>query len=149
LQGGGTLTGSFTFDADTREYSNINISLSGSSVQTSTVFTFADAAANDDALFAYPTNPPADLTGTEFLQLQFLNALTDAGGTDPILGGNDYLLLCANAGCSTGALSNILSGSVTTSPASPTPEPASVALVLIGLCAACLWTARRSQAART
>ncbi len=145
--GGGSASGSFTYDATTNQFSNINITTTATSATTPQVFTFGNCCSN--ILFDTFTAASGSLNGAYFLQIQFAAALTNAGGTDLFQGGNDYLGQCTSAGCATNSfLVDFSGGSVTA--AAPTPEPASRLLIPLGLLlvAACFnkYTGRTEQA---
>jgi hypothetical protein len=141
--GGGSASGSFTYDATTNQFSNIDISTTATGAYTAQVFTFKNCCS--DILFDTFASNPADLTGVHFLQIQFANPLSNAGGTDPFAGFNDYQGVCANASCSSNASSvSFASGSATTT---LTPEPASFSLISLGLLAIAAW--RRAFLARS
>jgi hypothetical protein len=84
---GATFTGSFVYDADTNKYSSINITATvgpvpGSDFAPATTFLFQDpcCSSTPSALLAIDSNA-ADLTNANVLDLEFVSALTDAGGT--------------------------------------------------------------------
>lgn len=137
--GGGSASGSFTYDATTNQFSSINISTTATGAYTAQVFTFGNCC--DNILLDTFASNAADQTGVHYLQIQFVNPLTNAGGTDPFFSGNDYEGVCANATCSTfSSVVSFSSGSVTGSATTtPTPEPASFSLIPIGLLAIAAW----------
>jgi hypothetical protein len=136
--GGGSASGSFTYDATTNQFSDINISTTATGAYTAQVFMFDDCCAN--ILFDTFSSNAADRTGVHFLQIQFADPLTNAGGTDPFFGTNDYQGVCASAACtSNSSFVEFASGSVTGSATTPTPEPGNLSLIPLGLLAIAVW----------
>ena len=110
----GTASGSFTYDADTNIYSNVNITTTGSGVWGT------DNCGDSDLCGAYiratnlyapltatslqitPTSSdPLDSTGYYGISLQFESALTNAGGTVQLYtaGGTDGEGVCKYSDC--------------------------------------------------
>jgi hypothetical protein len=128
---GGTATGSFGYDADTNNFSAINITTSASGVfgatygvpglGTSTFF---------DTVTAFP------VIGESRLAFELTAAMTNLGGTIAInlLGFiSDVELLCTETSCSIFTTYRLLSkGAITTS---PVPIPAALPLLAAGLSA--------------
>src|SRR4051794_3948399 len=86
--GGGSASGSFKNDATTNQFSNINISTTVTGAYTAQVFTFGTCCSS--MLFDTLASNAADLTGVHYLQIQFDNPLTNAGGTHPFFLSNAY-----------------------------------------------------------
>ena len=129
--GGGSASGSFTYDATTNQFSNIDISTTATGAYTAEVFTFENCCS--DILFDTFASNAADLTGDHFLQIQFANPLSSAGGTDPFAGYNDYQGVCGNASCSTNASEVSFASGSATAQVSAVPEPATFVLLSVGL----------------
>lgn len=113
---GGTVTGSFTYDAATNTYSAINIiSTPGSSSVPAEAYGEPIPSVPPDATFLYlaRTPLPSDLTNQNVIFFDY-TALTDAGGTVS-LNVNSSETLCASSDC-TGSPVDIVSlnGQVTT-----------------------------------
>jgi hypothetical protein len=125
---GGIATGSFMFDADTSSYSSIDIVTSeGSIAGTTYLDVVAGPAVGSFILAAAPIATYG--IGTESLIIQYVSALTDAGGTTPITFGAEGA--CQDSQCDAiGANRFVTAGAVTTN---AVPEPTPVALVAVGL----------------
>jgi hypothetical protein len=110
----GVATGSFTYDADTNTFSNVNITTTGSgiwgtgncgnSVLCGTYIRATDlyAPLTATSLQITPTaSDPVDSTGYYGISLQFVSALTNAGGTVQLFtsGGTDGEGVCKNPDC--------------------------------------------------
>jgi hypothetical protein len=129
--GGGGLTGSFVYDADTNTYSSVNLtSINGGS------FTFLDTppggfGADSSNQLAVFDSSDADHTDTDFVFLFFANVLTDAGGTDRVF--DSGVQVCNNNTCSDGSgLGFGDTGNVVSQAA--TPEPSTGLMVIsVGL----------------
>lgn len=126
---GGSASGSFTYDADTNTFSSINITVIGSPFGNDT-YRFLDPGfpSSANVLAAVPDNSLADFTNTPILGLVFGGGLlTDAGGTIPLITGNNGIQQCENSICSgSNTLYAVTGGEVTTSSVLPTPEPSSL-----------------------
>ena len=113
---GGTVSGSFTFDADTAIYSAINIvATSGSSVLPGESYGAAQAGSSAIDLYTFPSPIPADLTGEVGLFLGFPAALTNSGGT-VTLTATSAIFECTNAVCDSTLTPIDLAGQITTNP---------------------------------
>ncbi|MBU0967898.1 MAG: PEP-CTERM sorting domain-containing protein [Proteobacteria bacterium] len=134
---GGTAYGSFVFDVDTSQYSNIDIVTTGS-----LAFTYTNLVASNP--FALDVNTGSTAVGDGFLQLVAVSNFTNAGGTialgSNVLDGGLYswesMYTSPWGDGSTsrgGPLRELVSGYVTTTAATPTPEPATMLLMSTGL----------------
>jgi hypothetical protein len=141
LSDGGTVSGSFNYDASTNTYSAINvISTAGS------VFSGASYSSVTDAVFAGSTvvglgqNPffDGDLTGQSILALIFLNPLTNAGGSDSVFVMETD---CTTSTCLPAIPRLGVTGSVTGAAAAP--EPPSILLLTSGILGLTLFFRRR------
>ncbi len=128
---GGTVSGSFTYDADTNTYSAINVTTTqGSSTLPGETYAGFDPASSDaGGLILQRAQGASDLTGQNNIFLQFVPALSNSGGTlTPALASE---VGCVNSNCSTATNSQSLTGdivgTVVTSPPLPpadaTPIP--------------------------
>ncbi|MDG2155626.1 MAG: hypothetical protein P8M26_06770, partial [Gammaproteobacteria bacterium] len=110
----GVATGRFTYDADTNTYSDVSITTTGSgiwgtdncgdSVLCGTYIRATDlyAPLTATSLQITPTaSDPIDSTGYYGISLQFVSALTNAGGTVQLFtaGGTDGEGICKNSDC--------------------------------------------------
>ena len=136
---GGTASGSFTFDAATTTYSNVNVTTTVGTVRGAATYTqiggvYGGTAANQ---VGFLTASGAGI-GMPNLDFKFASALTGAGGTIGIVTGlaNSAEVDCANAGCTVPAGPNsrsVSAGSVTGVAASaPVPTLSEWAMVLMG-----------------
>ena len=132
---GGSVTGSFTWDADTYSLTNVSIQISGGSDPTidGSLTTGALILPGSD-LFVF-FEPPGPHDPAIWVEPDSL--LTDAGGTVE-LDSTSGVGLCGSAGCTgmyRGQLPSTvpLSGSLVAGPSSSSvPEPSTLPLLLIG-----------------
>jgi hypothetical protein len=132
LLDGGTVTGSFNYNATTNAYSAINVSsTAGLFFGGASYSTVTDAVMSGATILGLGQNPfyDGDLTGQSVLELFFNNALTNAGGTDSVFAAE---FICTNATCILPITRISYSGNVTSSPVGA-PEPASFLLLAAGL----------------
>jgi len=134
--GGGTATGSFTYDATTDTVTSIDIVTTGGPSGTVT-YTALDPGYGPYAfdMAFVPAPSLSDYVGQPALELQFqdstggLESLTNAGGV-VIVDVNEFV--CTNAVCSTAdEVRGTLDGGTVVGV--PTPEPSALSLLAIGL----------------
>jgi hypothetical protein len=135
----GTITGSFTFDADTNTIGTWSITTSGGDTATFPDITY-DSATNpggsffNNFLFPEEGFVFADPMSARRLILLTTAALTDAGGSIPLvhfIDGTQFSGECYN--CSPARfLSGTLTAGPSTLPSADAPEPASAALIVTG-----------------
>lgn len=121
-----TVFGTFDFDADTSQYSNVMIEVDEVTLGL-VEFTDADlGGGSGDFLLELIQPQGADLTGSTLLVLQFINALAPGGGPytigngllDPI----SFVGTCDNSDCSSaGAFADVVEGGVFETAAVPVP----------------------------
>lgn len=131
---GGSVTGTFNYNATTNAYSAVNVSsTAGLLFAGASYSTLTDAINSGSTVLGLGQNPfyDGDLTGQTLLDLIFTNPLTNAGGTDTVTA---FEFICTNANCILPIMRFNLSGKVTTSPIGA-PEPASLLLLASGLLA--------------
>ena len=131
---GGTISGSFVYDADLDQFSSIDVTTSAGSTLSGALYTLPDPCCTSVADFLLFVTTTGDLTGTPVLSLDLVSPMTDAGGTiDLATSGPGFFSeeSCANSICSgpAGAERSVVSGDV-----SSVPEP-STFLLLLPLCA--------------
>jgi len=144
---GGAASGSFVYDASTNTYSSVNITTTaGENLPGATYHFISTFFASNYAVFV--TLGSGSLTGTTALYLEFSSALTNAGGTVPLVVGPTFTVqsdegTCPNSTCSTGAAPSrqVSAGSVVGTPAGvpSTPAPSTWLLVIIGMSLAVLY----------
>ncbi len=129
---GGTVSGSFVFDADTNAYSSIDVTTTDGTIRSGAHYTLYNPCCPDDPTFLlFVTGVGGDLTGTPVLSTILLSPMTNAGGTI----GFDLAAQfhgeesCNAPGCGGPAppQRDFVSGSVT---ASTVPEPGTFVLAL-------------------
>lgn len=120
---GGSVSGSFTYDAVTNTYSAISItSTAGSSTVPAETYSQPDPLSDAQLLYL---RVPGDLTGENAIDFSFPGlGLTDAGGTLTITAASTEFL-CSNANCTAVSDSVFLAGQVTSS--APVPPTATAA----------------------
>lgn len=154
---GGTVTGSFVYDADTNIYSNIRLKTTTGTVGTAANFrtqcTTAHCLASLPQLLFIASSNQANLSNVPLLDIEPSAPLTNTPGTVDLEFGMSFL--CSNAACTgigTGlrvAFSGKLTGTLYVAPAAPTSVPtvSPLGLGLIGMlltAAACIYRRRRS-----
>ncbi|GAB2830148.1 hypothetical protein GCM10027276_36000 [Comamonas piscis] len=153
---GGTVSGSFVYDADTNVYSNIRLTTTagtaGAAATFSTRCTTAHCLASLPELLFIASSNQADLTGVPLLDLEPSAPLTNTPGTVDLAFGMSFL--CSNAACTgvgpglRAAFSGTLTGVPYVAPATPTSVPTTspVGLALMAtLLAAATWVYRRRR----
>lgn len=132
---GTSATGSFTFDADTKQSSAYNIST------TAGILTAFDWTKANSGLYYGGGAGPNNFTlitfdGRRVFNFSFINALTNAGGTYAINIASTYE--CNNCG----TFRRVIAGSVTSN---AVPEPGTLLLIVPALAALALRVRRRRQ----
>ncbi len=112
---GASATGSFTFDAGTNTFSNVNITTQGSSRTGATYNTLSSGITADSTGALFVTSTALNQTGLPGLSMFFSPALVTAGGSSSL---NGQEANCADPACSTpnGTTRLITAGFVTTVP---------------------------------
>lgn len=133
---GGTLTGSFVFDADVEMYSSVAITTTAGGLFAGTSYDSSDVTQESKFLLNVVTNfGLPDLTGQNAFGFSFESALTNAGGTVPIdvdFGFFPAESSCNTPSCNSQAVIRVLSSGSVSSVVS-VPVPAAVWLFGAGL----------------
>jgi hypothetical protein len=147
LSDGTAVTGTFDYDVDSNQYSNVDIVVaSGPSYPVATTFTvpiFVGEFSTSLRLNVLPnTYGGGDATGFEEFYFAYDTPLSDAGGTIGISNApgtfSPQLWVCGDSTCLTGDVSEPFleggdhPGFVTTDASPGVPEPAAWALMLMG-----------------
>ncbi len=148
---GGSVFGSFIFDADTTTFDAVNVATSAGSALPAAGY--PDFAVGDASIiFLYSDlsvlDPDPDFTGVSILTLGLTTPMTNAGGSIPLgIQGQGSEQFCADPMCNQGALRFISAGEISGErvPLNSVPEPSSLVLIGIGLGA--LWLQRRRMGA--
>lgn len=129
---GGTIGGSFVFDANANVYSSVAVTTSTGAVLTGANYVLPDPCCTQAANFLLFVTTTGNLTGTPVLSVYLVNPMTDSGGTIALATASSGLPFfseesCADATCTgpAGTTRFVVSGAV-----SSAPEPASFLLVL-------------------
>jgi PEP-CTERM motif len=143
---GGSVLGSFIFDADTTSFDSVAIETTDGTALTGSVY--PDFAGGDASIFFLYTDPSVlndldpDLSGITILALGLTSPMTNAGGLIPLATlGQGSEVACTDPLCSQAGIRFIVAGEVDGEPVSAVPEPSTLALLGIGLGA--LWLRRR------
>jgi len=123
---GGTASGSFVYDVDNGfngTYGSISITTVAGTVISANGFAFADPGATSTSLRFFPVTMSSGLTGTPVLILNFVSALTDAGGTVMLVTSGAFQslwALCGDSVCNEldpeGPIVAVTAGAVTSTP---------------------------------
>jgi hypothetical protein len=135
---GGTISGSFVYDADASLFSSIDVVTTAGSILGGADYTLPNPCCGglpaDFLLFVTTTG---DLTGTPVLAEYLTAPMTDAGGIIELATAESGFLFygeesCADASCTgpAGPERDVISGTVSSA---MTPEPASLGLIGMGL----------------
>jgi hypothetical protein len=162
FEDGGTLTGSFDYDAEANTYSNVNIAVSSGSIldnfvyqtssrctQTSTTTCIADFWGQTPGEVLVDVLDQSYKSGIKgWLFLSFAQALTNAGGVVPLDNSGEQWIRTEGGDTHRSGMRTVVAGEVVTQPASAAvPEPTTMAgLALAG---SGLATLRRRKATIT
>jgi hypothetical protein len=127
---GGTISGSFVYDADLNQFSSVDVTTSAGSVLSGALYTLPDPCCAPAANFLLFVTTTGDLTGTPVFSVGLASLMTDAGGTiDLATSGLGFFSeeSCFDSDCSgpMPPFRSVVSGDV-----SSVPEPSTLLLVL-------------------
>jgi hypothetical protein len=143
---GGTLNGSFGYDADLNAFSSINLITTPGSLLGGASYVAIDPCCTGGGLpnadfLLFVTQPSGDLTGTPLLIFELLDTMTNAGGSiDFDIAAPFHEEGTCVAGCASlnAPDRQLVSGTLS----APTPEPGTFFLT-VPLAAMALWLRRR------
>jgi hypothetical protein len=95
----GTATGSFVYDADTKEYSAIDITTAGGSVRSGATYTVQSDTRSNAGSALFETMWAENQTGLPGLVLFYFKPLPDEGGSVVLANGLSLEMTCSNANC--------------------------------------------------
>jgi hypothetical protein len=98
--GGGTVTGSFVYDATGSSYSSLNVTASAGGGFALTSFGLLNPSLVTDATHRFLVPTTGNLTGVPNLELSFVSALTNGGGTVNLATSIWGEYTCADSVCS-------------------------------------------------
>ncbi len=135
---GGTVSGSYVFNADTDTYSSIDVTTTDGTTRDGADYTFYDPCCGESGNFLlFTTEDTGDLTGTPVLSTDLDSNMTDSGGMIGFdIGGSFFSEeSCTDSSCTGPAAPerDFVSGFVSTTPISAVPEPSSIGLLGMGL----------------
>ncbi len=127
---GGTISGSFVYDANLHQFSSIDVTTSAGSVLSGALYTLPDPCCSSVSNFLLFVTTTGNLTGTPVFSDFLVSPMTDAGGTIDLAtsGAPDFSEeSCLDANCTgpAGLERSVISGNV-----SSVPEPSTLLLVL-------------------
>ena len=133
---GGSASGSFVYDANTNAVSSVNITTTTGISFVGAMYLDVNPGFGPSATeISFVPNASSTPTGSPVLDLLFLSALTNSGGTIALsaLEGT-----CGDPGCSTAAIARGGTGAVTAA-----PEPSSLLLLATGIIALAIGAKRK------
>ncbi len=146
FEDGGTITGSYSFDASTSTYSSVAVQTTEGSIRSGASYTLYDPCCAQDPGFLLFVTTTGNLTGTPVLSAMLVGNMTNAGGTINLATAASGLSWfseedCVNSTCTgpVGATRRITSGYVTT-----VPEPGTF-IVALPLAAIALLIRKRNR----
>lgn len=131
---GGTVSGSFDYNALHNTFSAIDITTTAGSAFAGTTYTSLSGGFGSTAFGPVLGKPSGDLTNTDLLLLMFNSALTDSGGPVSFFFGAEGTCDSSNCGSNT-TLRTITGGELSGTPIVTTPEPSAVLLLGLGFMA--------------
>ena len=135
---GGTITGSFGYDADVNDYSNFSMATTAGSIFGGTTYNADTVIDGSASVLFFPDSLAADLTGASALSLFFTGGLSNLGGTVNLLvvagvNAGSREGLCQTSDCgSVAGFRGLVSGSVIGTLVA-IPEPGTLGLLGAGL----------------
>ncbi|MCB1785915.1 MAG: PEP-CTERM sorting domain-containing protein [Chromatiaceae bacterium] len=136
---GGTVTGTYTYDASTNVFSNATFTTTAGTALPGTSYDTADLGAvgfglDASTITAITNFGLADLSGQNILSFALVAAMTDAGGTIAIAAlFPSFEGICSTADCGSGSIDREVAAGGQIVSRAAVPEPATLTLMALAL----------------